>query len=107
MASKDIKIKIKAVNKTRRAFMAVTAGLGGIAKAAFSMKTALGLAAGAAGLGYLAKKSLDATDEMAKMSRAIGVSVENLQRYHHAASLGGLTTKQLNKAVQKLAVHVA
>ena len=51
MANKDIKIQIKAVNKTRRAFLAVTAGLGGIAKAAFSMKTAIGLAAGALGIG--------------------------------------------------------
>ena len=106
MATNNLQIKISAKNKTARAFRAVKAGLGGIASAAFSMRTAIGLAAGVAGLGYLAKKSLDATDEMAKMSRAIGVSVENLQRYHHAASLGGLTTKQLNKAVQKLAINI-
>ena len=43
---------------------------------------------------------------MAKMSRAIGVSVENLQRLRHAASLGGMESKQLDKAVQKLAVNM-
>ena len=87
MANKDIKIQIKAVNKTRRAFMAVTAGLGGIAKAAFSMKTAIGLAAGALGIGFLIKRSMDATDELAKTARASGLSVTELQRFQYAAEL--------------------
>ena len=56
MANKDVKIQIKAVNKTKKAFMAVTAGLKSISRAAFSMKSAIGLAAGAVGLGYLVKK---------------------------------------------------
>ena len=106
MATNNLQIKISAKNKTARAFRAVKAGLGGIASAAFSMRTAIGLAAGVAGLGYLVKKSMNATDEMAKMSRAVGVSVETLQRYHHAANLGGLTTKQLDKAVQKFAINI-
>jgi hypothetical protein len=106
MTTNNLQIKISAKNKTARAFRAVKAGLGGIASAAFSMRTAIGLAAGVAGLGYLVKKSMNATDEMAKMSRAVGVSVETLQRYHHAANLGGLTTKQLDKAVQKFAINI-
>ena len=107
MANKDIKIKIKAVNKTRRAFMAVTAGLGGIAKAAFSMKTAIGLAAGALGIGFLIKRSMDATDELAKTARAIGLSVTELQRFQYAAELGGVESKALNKAMQKLAINIS
>ena len=50
---------------------------------------------------------MDATDEMAKMSRAIGVSIEELQALRHAASLGGLEATQLDKAVQKLAINMA
>ena len=107
MANKDIKIQIKAVNKTRRAFMAVTAGLGGIAKAAFSMKTAIGLAAGALGIGFLIKRSMDATDELAKTARAIGLSVTELQRFQYAAELGGVESKALNKAMQKLAINIS
>ena len=107
MANKDIKIQIKAVNKTRRAFMAVTAGLGGIAKAAFSMKTAIGLAAGALGIGFLVKKSMDATDELNKTARAIGLSVTELQRFQYAAELGGVESKALNKAMQKLAINIS
>ena len=107
MANKDIKIQIKAVNKTRRAFMAVTAGLGGIAKAAFSMKTAIGLAAGALGIGFLIKRSMDATDELAKTARAIGLSVTELQRFQYAAELGGVESTALNKAMQKLAINIS
>ena len=107
MANKDIKIQIKAVNKTRRAFMAVTAGLGGIAKAAFSMKTAIGLAAGALGIGFLIKRSMDATDELAKTARAIGLSVTELQRFQYAAELGGVESRALNKAMQKLAINIS
>jgi len=107
MANKDIKIQIKAVNKTRRAFMAVTAGLGGSAKAAFSMKTAIGLAAGALGIGFLIKRSMDATDELAKTARAIGLSVTELQRFQYAAELGGVESKALNKAMQKLAINIS
>ena len=107
MANKDIKIQIKAVNKTRRAFLAVTAGLGGIAKAAFSMKTAIGLAAGALGIGFLIKRSMDATDELAKTARAIGLSVTELQRFQYAAELGGVESAALNKAMQKLAINIS
>jgi len=107
MATKDIKITIKAVNNTKKAFRAVTAGLKSIARAAFSMKTAIGLAAGVAGIGFLIKKSMDATDSMAKVSRSIGISVTELQRLRHAASIGGLEAKSLDKAMQKLAINIS
>ena len=107
MAKNNLQIKIKAVNKTKTAFRAVTAGLVGISRAAFSMKTAIGLAAGAVGIGYLVKKSMDATDELAKTARAIGLSVTELQRFQYAAELGGVESKALNKAMQKLAINIS
>ena len=107
MANKDVKISIKATNKTQKAFRAVTAGLMTIKRAAFSMKSAIGLAAGVAGLGFLIKKSMDATDSMAKVSRSIGISVTELQRLRHAASIGGLEAKSLDKAMQKLAINIS
>jgi hypothetical protein len=58
-------------------------------------------------LGYLIKKSLDTTDEMIKMSRSIGVTVRQLQALRHAGSLGGLSTQQLDKAVQKLSINMS
>ena len=107
MAKNNLQIKIKAVNKTKVAFRAVTAGLVGISRAAFSMKTAIGLAAGALGIGYLVKKSMNATDELAKTARAIGLSVTELQRFQYAAELGGVESAALNKAMQKLAINIS
>ena len=100
------KYEIRLENKTKRAFKAIGRSLKKVTRAIFSMKAGFISAAGIAGLGYLIKRSMDATDEMAKMSRAVGVSVEQLQSLRHAASLGGLETTQLDKAVQKLAVNI-
>ena len=107
MANATATYKIVLQDKTKRAFKAIGRSLNSIRKSIFSMKTAFISAAGIAGIGFFVKKSMDATDEMAKMSRAIGVSVEELQSLRHAASLGGLEATQLDKAVQKLAINMA
>ena len=107
MASATAKYVIRLEDKTKRAFKAIGRSLKKVTKAIFSMKTGLISAAGIAGLGFLIKRSMDATDEMAKMSRAVGVSVEELQSLRHAAALGGLASTQLDKAVQKLAINMA
>ena len=101
------KFVIRLEDKTKRAFKAIGRSLKSVTKKIFSMKAGLISAAGIAGLGYLIKRSMDATDEMAKMSRAVGVSVEELQGLRHAAALGGLASTQLDKAVQKLAINMA
>ena len=101
------KYVIRLEDKTKRAFKAIGRSMKKVTKAIFSMKTGLISAAGIAGLGFLIKRSMNATDEMAKMSRAIGVSVEELQALRHAAALGGMESTQLDKAVQKLAINMA
>jgi hypothetical protein len=101
------KYVIRLEDKTKRAFKAIGRSLKSVTRAIFSMKTGFITAAGIAGIGFFVKKSMDATDEMAKMSRAIGVSVEELQSLRHAAALGGLQATQLDKAVQKLAINMA
>ena len=107
MANATAKYTIKLEDRTKRAFKAIGRSLNSIRKSIFSMKTAFISAAGIAGIGFFVKKSMDATDEMAKMSRAVGVSVEELQSLRHAAALGGLEATQLDKAVQKLAINMA
>jgi hypothetical protein len=101
------KYVIRVENKTKRAFKAIGRSLNKVRKAVFSMKAGFIAAAGIAGLGFLIKRSMNATDEMAKMSRAVGVSIEELQGLRHAAALGGLEATQLDKAVQKLAINIA
>ena len=107
MANATATYKIVLQDRTKRAFKAIGRSLNSIRKSIFSMKTAFISAAGIAGIGFFVKKSMDATDEMAKMSRAVGVSVEELQSLRHAAALGGLEATQLDKAVQKLAINMA
>ena len=107
MANATATYKIVLKDQTKRAFKAIGRSLNSIRKSIFSMKTAFISAAGIAGIGFFVKKSMDATDEMAKMSRAVGVSVEELQSLRHAAALGGLEATQLDKAVQKLAINMA
>jgi hypothetical protein len=105
--SVESKYTIKLQDKTKKAFKAIGRGLNRTRKAVFSLKTGMVSAAGIAGIGYLVKQSMDATDELGKMSRTIGVSVENLSRLRHAASIGGMESKQLDKAIQKLSVNMA
>ena len=80
------KYVIRLEDKTKRAFKAIGRSMKSVTKSIFSLKTGLVSVAGIAGLGFLIKRSMDATDEMAKMSRAIGVSVEDLGALRHAAS---------------------
>jgi len=101
------KYVIRLEDKTKRAFKAIGRSMKKVTKAVFSLKAGFISAAGIAGIGFLIKRSMNATDEMAKMSRAIGVSVEELQALRHAAALGGLQSTQLDKAVQKLAINMA
>jgi len=105
--SVESKYTIRLHDKTKKAFKSIGRGLNRTRKAVFSLKTGMVSAAGIAGIGYLVKRSMDATDELGKMSRTIGVSVENLSRLRHAASIGGMESKQLDKAVQKLSVNMA
>lgn len=105
--SATAKYKITLEDKTKRAFKAIGRSLKSVTRSIFSMKAGFISAAGIAGIGFFVKKSMNATDEMAKMSRAIGVSVEELSALRHAASLGGLEATQLDKAVQKLAINMA
>jgi len=103
-----IRRKLKKLGATaRKVGRSIKNAFAKVGKSLFSFRTALVGAAGVLGMGYLIKRSMNTTDEMAKMSRAIGVSVENLQRLRHAANLGGMQSTQLDKAIQKLAINLA
>lgn len=106
MANENVNIVIKAVDKTKKSFKAVTVGLNVIRKAAFSMQSAL-VAAGAAGFGYLVKRSLDATDALGKMSDKIGISTDQLGGLRYAAELTGVATNTLDMGLQRMVRRVS
>ena len=96
-----IRIVISAFNKSLPALRGTTKALGGIAAAAFSMRTALLAAGGVAGFAYLTKQSLNATDALAKTASRIGTTTEALSKLQYSASLSGVSTETLNMAMQR------
>jgi chemotaxis protein histidine kinase CheA len=81
----------------------VATTMGGIDKAVGVAKTALG----ALGIGLsvnafanLIKGSINAQDELAKMSQRVGVSVESLNGLGHAAGLSGTSLDTVQKALK-------
>ena len=107
MANKDVLIQIKAIDKTKRAFSGITKGLRTVAGAALNLKTAFVGAAGAAGIGLLISRSLDATDALAKTANRIGTTTEALSRLQFAADISGVSTETLNMAMQRFTRRTA
>jgi len=106
MASEKVNIVIKAVDKTKRSFRAVTMGLNAIKRVAFSMQSAL-VAVGVAGFGFLVKKSLNATDALGKMADKIGIGTAELGGLRHAAELTGVATTTLDMGLQRMVRRVS
>ena len=99
--AENVNITIKAFDKTKKAFGGVTSGLKTLSKSIFNMKSALGLAAGAAGMGLLVKKSFDAVDSLQKTADKIGTTTQSLSKLHYAAGLTGVSVETLNMASQR------
>ena len=105
--AEDVKITIRAFDKTQKAFGGVTSGFMQVAKAAFSMKTALIAAIGPAAMGLLIKRSLSATDSLKKTADKIGTSTEALSKFQFAAQLTGVSVETVNMAAQRFTRRLA
>ena len=105
--AENVNITIKAFDKTKKAFGGVTSGLKTLSKSIFNMKSALGLAAGAAGMGLLVKKSFDAVDSLQKTADKIGTTTQSLSKLHYAAGLTGVSVETLNMASQRFTRRLA
>jgi len=105
MANNRAQILITAVNQTQAAFNAVKGGLSGLASAAQSVNGVLGnlgLAVTAAGMVALVKSSINAGDELSKMSQRVGISVETLSLWNPAAQQAGVSSEAFEKGLRKL-----
>ena len=95
----------RATGPVRRISRSITASTGRITKSLFSAKTAIaGLATG-----VVAAKAVSAfneyaegADNLAKFSRQVGLSVQALQEYRHAANLAGVDQKVFDKLVARM-----
>jgi len=97
----EVSIKLTAVDKTAQAFKSVNRSLGAVRKSLLNFKTGIATAVGAGGLGLMVKASLDATDALAKTANRIGVTTQELQKLHHAATITGVETATMNMALQR------
>ena len=105
--AENVKITIRAFDKTQKAFGGVTSGLKRVASAAFSMKGALIAAVGPVAMGLLIKQSLSATDSLKKTADKIGTSTEALSKFQFAAQLTGVSVETVNMAAQRFTRRLA
>jgi len=106
----DIEIvRLTARDDTRGAFDSINKSLSGLQGTARSLTGVLaGLGAGVsiAGLVGLVKSSIDAADNLNKLSQRVGTSVESLSKLQYAAKLSDISTEQLGDGLKKLAVNL-
>lgn len=107
MASEKVNIVIKAVDKTKGTFRAVTAGLKVVKKAVFSLKTGLIALGGAAGFGYIVKQSMNTIDALGKVASKIGISTDALGGLRYAAEQTGVASNTLDMALQRMVRRVS
>jgi len=111
MAQTKYKLVIEGVNKTKKAFGAVTKSLakvGGAAKSAAKVVGGIGLAVAAVGVAFVAmgKKAFDALDSIGKTASRTGFAAESLQALRLGAVESGSSVDALNKAIEKFSKNI-
>jgi uncharacterized protein YukE len=103
MADQNLKIKISAVDKTAAAFQKVSGGLKSISGKILNLRTGLAALAASAGL----VKFSEEIDNLAKQSKLLGLTVNELQRLEFAASQTGATSQELNKGLERFSRNIS
>lgn len=110
-ASKVIKTVSSSMKKlgtvAGKAAKSIVSAFGNVAKKIFSLKTAFFGLAGAAGMGYMIKRSYATIDAIGKVSQKIGVSTDALQKFQYAAGIAGISTETTNMALQRFTRRAA
>jgi hypothetical protein len=107
MANENVNIVLRAVDKTKGTFKAVTAGLNMVKRAAFSLQSGLLAVGGVAGMGYLIRQSMNVTDQLGKTASKIGITTQALGGLRHAADLTGVASNTLDMALQRMVRRVS
>lgn len=105
--AEQTKIVITAVDNTKKAFGAITNSAKNVTLALVNMRTALIGVAGLAGLGFLVRSSLSATDQLAKTASKIGTTTEALSKLRFAADITGVATQTMDMALQRFTRRAA
>jgi len=111
--SNVIEFTIRGVDKASGAFKSfgnsAVAATKKVAAAAVQLGKRLAVAfiAAAAATFALMKRVASMQDAVGKMSTRLGIAVDKLSEFHHAAELGGITTAQFDMALQRMTRRVA
>ncbi len=70
-----------------------------------NLNSAIGTLAGSAGLGYLVKRSIDATAEIERQAKMAGVSIEAFQELSYAAQQYQITQDALTDGLKELSLR--
>lgn len=91
---------VAAMNKARASVLDTESGILSIGRSMGAMAAGLGLSGAA--VGALVKSSIDAADNLSKMSQKVGVNIEELSGMAYAAGLADVSTESLAKSMGKL-----
>ncbi len=107
MATADATIRIVAEDKTAAAFKKLDTRLDKTTRA--FKKFAVGIAAvvGAAGIGRLVGGTINAADQIDKLSTRLGVGSRALSEYKHVADISGVSFETLTMGLQRMTRRVA
>ena len=94
----------KDLAKTRQDFDRWGSSMTTIAK---GIGVAIGGALSIAAATRMVKETIDIADSMAKLSQSIGVAVEDLTAYRHAANLSGTSIESLGNALGRLSANIS
>lgn len=107
MANQTVKVIFDGQDKTRASVNSLRGNLDNANKAIDKvksslggMKSAIGLAAGAAGFGLLAKRALETADNLAKTSSRLGIAAKDMNALQLAANYAGVETNTFNKLME-------
>ena len=107
MATADAKIRIVAEDKTAAAFKKLDSRLDRTTKAFRKFAIGVGAVVGAAGLGRLVGGTLNAADQIEKLSTRLGVGSRALSEYKHVADLSGVSFETLTMGMQRMTRRIA
>lgn len=105
--SDKYKFTITGTDKTRKMFSSLKKNLGGVGKAMKGTTAKIGALVGVGGMAALVKTSLAANDALAKTADKLGIATEALGGLHHAAQLSGVSTQNMDLALQRMTRRVS
>ena len=107
MSTADAVIKIRAEDKTQKAFNSVNKNMNKTSDALKGLAKRFVMMAGAAGIGGFIKGTIDMADKLDKLSIRLGMSTAALSEYQHVANMAGVSFETLTMGLQRMTRRIA